>query len=186
MIKIVVVCFLGASLAAAQDTLVVDSVQTIQGFTSDSANALGTTLYREVEPLYRPTSTVPPKDTAKASAEKNVPAVASGRILNSTDYISGKLAGERDATGRGIWFFAGLPGVCCYGIGLGGVLCSILIPPSPSEVVLIGKSGEYIMGYTEGYQSKGRWKNAKYASMGCALGTGITAAIYLLIVGSLF
>jgi hypothetical protein len=137
------------------------------------------------QPLYRPASTIPPKpvDTAVASEPLlSATPAASGRVINSTDYISGKMDGERDAQGKGIWFVAGLPGVCCYGVGLGGVLFSFLVPPSPSQAALIGKSGEYIMGYTEGFQSKGRLKNAKYASLGCLVGTGIEVAFYVIFI----
>jgi hypothetical protein len=137
------------------------------------------------QPLYRPASTIPPKpvDTAVASgAVLSATPAASGRIMNSSDYISGKMDGERDAQGKGIWFVAGLPGVCCYGVGLGGILCSFLVPPSPPEAAIIGKSGEYIMGYTEGFQSKGRLKNAKYATLGCLAGTAIGTALYVIFV----
>jgi hypothetical protein len=138
------------------------------------------------QPLYRPASTIPPKpvDTAVASEPLlSATPAASGRVINSTDYISGKMDGERDAQGKGIWFVAGLPGVC-YCIGLGGIFISYIIPPSPPEVAFIGKSGEYILGYTEGFQSKGRLKNAKYASLGCLVGTGIEAVIFFLLMES--
>jgi hypothetical protein len=123
------------------------------------------------------------QDTAVASGTvlSQTP-VAGGRILNSSDYISGKMDGERDAQGKGIWFVAGLPGVFCYCIGLCGIFISYVLPPSPPEAVFIGKSGEYILGYTEGYKNKGRLKNAKYASLGCLAGTAIETAFYVVFV----
>jgi hypothetical protein len=174
-----IIAALGYSLTAQ----VADSLQkndtAVSAVTKDTAASVQ-------EPLYRPVSTIPPKpvlDTAVASGTvRSQTQVASGRILNSSDYISGKMDGERDAQGKGIWFVAGLPGVCCYGIGIGGILCSFLVSPSPPEAALIGKSGEYIMGYTEGFQSKGRLKNAKNASLGCLVGTGIELAIYVVFV----
>jgi len=168
---------------AAQETTAPDSLQTIDTTVStvvqDTAAIPQESPNTNSEPLYRPASTIPPKpvDSAVISPASGE---ASGRIINSSDYIRGKMDGERDAKGNGIWFVAGLPGVCCYGIGLGGNLCSFLLPPSPPEGFLIGKSGEYILGYTEGYQSKGRLKNAKHATLGCLVGTGIEVAFYVI------
>ena len=145
--------------------------------------------------LYRPASTVPPKastvppkpaDTAVAPvALPSATPAASGRIVNSTDYIRGKMDGERDAKGNGIWFVAGLPGACCYGIGVGGIVISYIATPSPPESAYIGKPVEYIMGYTEGYKNKGRLKNAKYASLGCLAGTVIEVALYVIFIMTL-
>jgi hypothetical protein len=167
---------LTAQSAVSPDSAVSTVVQDTAVIPQDSSNTGS-------QPLYRPASTIPPKPvdtgTAPGAALSTTPA-ASGRIINSTDYFSGKMDGERDAQGKGIWFVAGLPGVCCYGVGLGGILFSFLVPPSPSQAALIGKSGEYIMGYTEGFQSKGRLKNAKYASLGCLVGTGIELAFYVI------
>jgi hypothetical protein len=169
---------LTAQKAVLPDSAVSTVIQDTAVIPQESSNT-------DPQPLYRPASTIPPKpvDTVVASdTVLSATPAASGRIMNSSDYISGKMDGERDAYAKGIWFLAGLPGICCYGIGVGGVLCSFLVPPSPPQASLIGKSGEYIMGYTEGFQSKGRLKNAKYASLGCLAGTAIETALYVIFV----
>jgi hypothetical protein len=168
----------------AQETVSSDSSQQINTVDiqalQDTTVILKESPEKKTEPLYRPASTVPPKPTGSAAmgANRSGSAEASGRIVNSTEYIRGKMDGERDAKGKKIWFAAGLPGLCCYGIGVGGIVISFLVPPSPPEVVLIGKSGEYIMGYTEGFEKKGKLQNAKFASLGCLAGTAIELAFY--------
>lgn len=76
------------------------------------------------------------------------------------DFAQGKLDGERDAKGNPIWFLAGV------GCGIIGVGIAYLVKPSPPAAALIGKSSEYVLGYTDGYQNKSRSKNATYACGG--------------------
>ena len=85
-------------------------------------------------------------------------------------FFQGKLDGERDAKGNGLWALAG----CACGIF--GVAAAYLIKPTPPAAALIGRSSEYIMGYTEGYQNKSRNKNAMYACGGWAAFVLIYAA----------
>jgi hypothetical protein len=171
------------SSLAAQVNIGSDSITSV-----DTAVSKGTqdTITIE-EPLYRPASTIPPKkidsatlsSTTKDRTLPNAPA-ANGRVLNSTDYIRGEMDGERDAKGHGLWFVAGLPGVCCCGLGLGSVAASFLLPPSPPEAALIGKSSEYIMGYSKGYHNEGRVKNVKFATLGCIVGSLVGIVLYSL------
>jgi hypothetical protein len=81
-----------------------------------------------------------------------------------SDYALGKLDGERDAKGNPLWFLAG------FGCGIFGVGAAYLIKPEPPAHALMGKSSEYVLGYTEGYQNKSRTQNAMYALGGMAAG----------------
>ena len=83
-----------------------------------------------------------------------------GNTVN--DYLQGKADGEMDAKGNPAWI---LGGALC---GIFGVAGAYFIKPSPPTESLIGKSAEYVMGYTEGYQNKSRQKNAAYACGGWA------------------
>ena len=139
------------------------------------------------EPLYRPANlTPPPLGGDSASQEVNhstLPPAGSDGSNNSGDYTLGRMNGQSDARGNGLWFLAGSPGLCCYGAGGLGILFAILIPPEPPTSALIGKSSAYILGYTEGYQSKGRWKNAGWASIGCAISTALSLLLMYTLVG---
>lgn len=79
-----------------------------------------------------------------------------------SDFMQGKLDGEQGARGNPAWILGGL---ACGIIGVGA---AYLIKPSPPADALIGKSAEYVLGYTEGYQKKSCTKNAGYACGGWA------------------
>lgn len=89
------------------------------------------------------------------------------------DYMQGKLDGERDARGSPLWFVAGL------GCGIFGAGAAYLIKPNPPASGLIGKSAEYVMGYTEGYKNKGRDRNTMWACAGWLTWVIIYVAIIL-------
>jgi len=78
-----------------------------------------------------------------------------------SDYMRGKVDGERDGKGNILWFFAG----CC--LGGTGLLGAIFIKPEPPGIALLGKSPEYCLGYTDGYKSKASKENIRYAGAGC-------------------
>ncbi len=78
------------------------------------------------------------------------------------DYMQGKIDGERDGRGNFAWYFGGL----C--LGLIGVILAFVIAPQPSTENLVGRSSEYIMGYTEGYKSKAKRQQGYYALGGLA------------------
>lgn len=91
-----------------------------------------------------------------------------------SDYVQGKMDGERDARGNPVWFLAGL------GCGIFGLIGAFVIAPSPPTHALVGKSSDYVLGYTEGYKSKARSGNAMYAAVGA-----ITwVVIYLAVISS--
>ncbi|MGB9743074.1 MAG: hypothetical protein ACPL0F_07990, partial [bacterium] len=94
------------------------------------------------------------------------------------EYQQGKIDGEKDAEGQILWFGAG-----CL-LGVVGILIAYLVPPSVPGDRLIGKSPEYVQGYTEGYQKKSREKNALWATSGCLTLTAFYLVYFLLIAAS--
>lgn len=78
-----------------------------------------------------------------------------------SDFLQGKLDGQRDAKGNFLWFIAGV------GCGIFGIGAAYIVKPEPSAEALIGKSSDYVIGYTEGYKEEGRTKNTTYAAVGC-------------------
>jgi hypothetical protein len=104
----------------------------------------------------------------------------SANTANKDEYLQGRINGKADATGHPAWILAGLAGTgFCLLIGCAGIGVAALVPPSPPEQMLIGKPQNYILGYTEGYKSKSRWKNVLYASGGCAMAALINIIINL-------
>jgi hypothetical protein len=79
-----------------------------------------------------------------------------------SDYMQGKIDGERDgkAAGAGAgWFLLGC---------LGGVMWAYILEPDvPPAAALVGKSSEYVMGYNEGYKKAVRNNRVKMAFYGC-------------------
>lgn len=78
-----------------------------------------------------------------------------------SDFLQGKMDGERDAKGNFLWFIAGV------GCGIFGIGAAYIVKPEPSATALVGKSSDYVLGYTEGYKEEGRSKNTTYAAVGC-------------------
>jgi len=95
-------------------------------------------------------------------------------LAQQQDYMQGKMDGERDAKGNPVWVLAGL------GCGVIGAGAAYMTKPSPPSTAILGKSTEYIMGYTEGYQNKARKQNAMYACGGWAA----WVVIYLALISS--
>jgi hypothetical protein len=87
-----------------------------------------------------------------------------------TTFAQGKMDGEQDATGNALWILAGA------GCGIFGVGFAYFNKPSPPAHALVGKSAEYVLGYTESYQNKSRNKNVGYACGGWAAFIAIYAA----------
>ena len=85
-------------------------------------------------------------------------------------YAQGKMDGERDAKGNFLWFFAGV------GCGVFGAGIAYFAKSSPPAQKLIGKTSDYVLGYTEGYQNKSRNKNVGFACGGWAAFVLIYAA----------
>ncbi|MGA2506934.1 MAG: hypothetical protein ABSF80_05600 [Chitinispirillaceae bacterium] len=138
-------------------------------------------------PLYRPAQQMPPPQNSAVTAA-GIPAAAAqpaAQLSDADQYLAGKRNGKLDAEGKKAWILAGLPGICCYGAGGIGIILSFMVPPEPPESALLGKSTSYIFGYTEAYKSAARWKNAKWATLGCGIGTAVTVIVYLLAMQSM-
>jgi hypothetical protein len=93
-------------------------------------------------------------------------------------YAAGKLDGDRDGRGSAWWLVGG-----CF-LSCIGILIAYLIKPSPPAANLIGKSSDYVMGYTQAYKSKAAGGNDLWAGIGCLL-NGISGCVSYAIWGGL-
>jgi len=104
------------------------------------------------------------KKTTSNSSQFNtqqIPAYSQETNTNGGTFTEGLMQGQMMAKGNATWVVGGF---CCGIFGVGG---AYLLPPSPPVQMLIGKSAEYVMGFTEGYKNESKKKNATYASLGC-------------------
>jgi len=92
----------------------------------------------------------------------------------TSDYMQGRADGEAAAQGNAVWFAGGLV-FGCLAVGYAYLLYS----PSPPSAALVGKSGDYVQGYTEGYQKKMRKLNGSYALTGWSVWLLIWSLIIL-------
>ena len=98
--------------------------------------------------------------------DKEIKAILDKKTTTQTQgtgtFSEGKLDGERAAKGNVLW----VPGGAVFTfLAIGYAYFST---PSPPTYALVGKSAEYVIGFTEGYQSRTRTVNARYACIGCA------------------
>jgi hypothetical protein len=92
--------------------------------------------------------------------------------VDSGTFAQGKIDGENSAKGNIMW----VPGGAVFSwLAIG---YAYLNKPTPPTYALVGKSSEYIMGFTEGYQNKSRTLNTRYACLGCAATYG---CLYIII-----
>lgn len=92
----------------------------------------------------------------------------------SNEYFQGKTDGQRAAKGSPLWILGG------FACGLFAVgYCYFFLSPSPPTGALIGKSSEYVLGYTEGYKKKTRSQSGMYS----LIGWGIWVVVYLTVFG---
>ena len=76
------------------------------------------------------------------------------------DYLRGKMQGEADVKATNLlWFFGG-----CFVIGL---FLAYTVEPTVPSAALMGKSPDYIRGYTDGYQAKAKKEQFMKAVYGC-------------------
>ena len=90
-------------------------------------------------------------------------------------------AAEADAeadVNKPLWFAAG-----CVAPGL-GTIASYVVEPTPPAGRLMGKSPEYVASYTDAYKAKSKSIQTRTALIGCAVGCGVSAAAYILVVGA--
>ena len=76
-------------------------------------------------------------------------------------FTEGLMQGQMAASGNVGWMLGGL---LCGVFGVGG---AYFVEPSPPVYMLIGKSNDYVIGFTEGYKKETKKKNVQYASVGC-------------------
>lgn len=88
----------------------------------------------------------------------------------SSEYVQGRLAGEQAAKGNPIWFLGGL--LC----GVFAVIYCYIQSATPPAMALVGKSAEYVMGYSDGYKKK-RGRDAVYAWIGWGVWIAIVVAV---------
>ena len=81
---------------------------------------------------------------------------------NADDFAEGMFDGRNDgrADASVLWLIAGL-GCGCIGVG-----AAYLITPSPPADKMIGKTTNYVIGYSEGYKKGIRGKQTGYAAIG--------------------
>jgi hypothetical protein len=117
------------------------------------------------------------EDVLKITKEplKETPPEKKGEKANG--FAEGKVDGERDARGSAGWFCAGF--LC----GIFGAGAAFFMKPGPPAPALIGKSSEYVMGYTEGYQNKARNENTMWACGGWLV-SAVAGIVYVLTTSS--
>ena len=93
-----------------------------------------------------------------------------------SEYFQGKQNGEEDAKGSNIWLLSG-----CI-IGYWAILFAYLIEPDVPTGKLIGKSPEYVQGYTDGYKQKAKKKNVMNAIYGCVVGYTVGCILYIFLI----
>ena len=89
----------------------------------------------------------------------------------TSDYTQGRVDGQERAGGSAAWILSGL---AC---GLLGLIPPLLFVPNPPSHALVGKSSDYVLGYTDGYKSKSKSKNVVWAAVGAAVSIGICLAV---------
>ncbi len=93
------------------------------------------------------------------------------------DYAEGLRDGERDAHGNEEWMIWGCL-LCPFGPAISW---SVSVYQKPPVYGFLGKSQDYVKGYTEAYQQKSAVKNTNYAWKGCAIGGGMWLVAYMLL-----
>ena len=91
--------------------------------------------------------------------------------VESSDFLQGKQDGKMAAKGNVVYTLLGV------GCGVIGLIAAVVSEPEPPAEALIGKSEEYVFGYTEGYKNESRKKNIGGAVGGCALGIGLASLL---------
>ncbi len=92
--------------------------------------------------------------------------------VESQPYLDGQRAAEQNV-GTAIWFVAGLF------LSVLGFAMGYLIAPNPPASLLIGKSVEYVMAFTDAYKSKGKSMQGKWALIGCAVNAALWGVLIL-------
>lgn len=80
-------------------------------------------------------------------------------VQTTSEYVQGRIDGEQAAKGDPLWILGGF--LC----GLFAVIYCYVQSATPPAIALVGKTSEYILGYTDGYKAK-RSRDAVYAWIG--------------------
>ncbi len=88
-----------------------------------------------------------------------------------------RMDAQRDANGT-MWFILS----CLFGVI--PLLLAYVIDPSPPMGRLMGKSPEYVATYTDTYRAEVKSIRTKNALWGCLLGTGISCALYVVLLAA--
>ncbi|MBD3349689.1 MAG: hypothetical protein GF400_10920 [Candidatus Eisenbacteria bacterium] len=91
------------------------------------------------------------------------------------------VAGTRDGQNvdTGMWFVVG-----CL-LGVTGWLIAYVVEPSPPAGTLIGKDSGYTMQYLDCYKRAAKEKQSKAALTGCAISTGVSLALYMVLIAGM-
>jgi len=109
-------------------------------------------------------------ETTKTVTDPAEPAPAE----NGT-YEEGLLDGKKQAKGQIGYFFAG----CCLG-AVGIIIPAVVEPTVPSDQ-FVGKSINYIQGFSEGYKNKTKSDNIRNAAIGFGTTAAVGCATYLVL-----
>ena len=80
-----------------------------------------------------------------------------------------------------LWTIAGIGSGLLFGCILGPltIIGAYALPPTPPAMKLIGKSPEYVVVYTDTYQSIAKKEQATSATLGCLFGSGVSALMII-------
>lgn len=98
--------------------------------------------------------------------------------MNSEEYMRGITDAKKDAQGSVLFCFSG----CC--LQLIGILLPYIINYDPPAEKLMGKSADYIMGYSKQYNSSMKNKNMINAIIGYLGNVGVLIFYYVFIMNS--
>lgn len=104
---------------------------------------------------------------------------ASGLAQDSSGDACVKGTADGEAVDTAIWFIAG----CALGVT--GWLIAYMVEPSPPAGNMIGKDSAYTMQYLSCYKSAAKAKQSKAALTGCAISTGVTLIVYVILLATM-
>lgn len=102
-------------------------------------------------------------------------------LAQMDDMMAGRMAGEQAARSNvngTLWFAAG-----CL-IGVIGVLIAYVYEPNPPSMMLMGKSPEYVMAFTDAYKTTGKSIQTRQAWTGCLTAVVVSTLLQLALYSS--
>ena len=97
------------------------------------------------------------------------------------DMMAGRVAGEqaaRASVNGTAWLAIG-----CFA-GLVGIIIAAVVESSPPSTMLLGKSPEYVAGFTDAYKATAKSVRMNKAITGCIAGAVVNALLYVLLVAA--